>query len=1008
MTPITQGIAISDVVLPAVGFTPAELDDAMYQLTADPDQEALLLESCDLADADAILNPGIDLVTEAVSAVKNRLDKTMSALVRVLKRYGNDVAPMDFPSIGPDRKNSLFAYKTVTFTFDDGQTVSILFHSPGSNPMKLHAGDTLIAYRWLLNRRDITAIVSPEKGRDINLQTMAKRIMQVVEKNSEKFKANNAKRQEQQEKLAELEAEQQEATQQVDTLTQQNADLTQQISTADDRIARLRERLASMGEDEREGSGAGTGSTGAPRFDHYDDALAWVARRASELGISEAEFRQRDEYQRIKNHLADLYDQKMGGGDQSGDDLSRQLRELEDSKEAKYGSRGAGPAAAIMEWASAGGGASARPGWLHGPNRSSSAWYAAGSNANMNRAINRAQEIAEEKGLPIAVLKLQDSAGIPKGYVLAEMPASQDATAAEQARRIFSDIVPTQSMRETARDGGVSVSVETAVEAPEGINTPTLTADSVADALMTVLRGDSDFRKAAIDRGARYSEDDYEDKAEELAEQFYTMRGRENMPEGAADMPRSEITRVRQGFIAKATPLLVSIMRGNEDGELSDALTPEIRARVDELLKPVDEFMDGVRAARASDPSGRAAGEYIAQNEGAAKASEGALDQYLSTLEGDAHAAAVSYFQDRARGNGFTDREISAAEDYRASQRRASARVDDYLARIEAAQTPKEVGAIGVEVERDSDLSIEDDRQISDAIRQRRIAIEQAAREAEVPTGDDGIPEGFKEVARYFNSDNEEVTAYAQFAEGDRVMMGGTTPGEVVGHVGSGPIIREHLVRLDSGVEMRAHHTDLEAHDGQPEGDEGDNIDNLEALDTRLYRDILGSIGMIRAIDNGEERGMNRSLFTSSIANKLKTQARNGNEDVVDAALLLLAEQGLAHGRPILARRNGIWKATGSDMDYYTEIAERRAQADDTAGQEATGDDAGTSEQQQIEDGLQALIDGETDATRFDEALDEWAERAEAAGLMDTLDGKLNEAADKLTDLLNAEAANVA
>jgi len=266
MTPINDGIAIRDVVLPAQGFTDAQLRSAFYDLTASPEQADLLLEDCTPEDADAILNPGQDLVTEAVSTVKNRIDRTMSAVARVLKRYASDdVTPYDMPSIGPDRKNSLFAYKTVTFTFSDGQTVSILFHSPGSDPMKLRADDTLIAYRWMLNKRDITATVSPEGGRDIDINTMGKRIMQLVSANSEKFKANNAKRQEQQAKLDDLQSQQAEKSQRVDALTQENADLTKQVEAADARIEKLRDKLADLGEGSRDGSGAGAGSGRATR-----------------------------------------------------------------------------------------------------------------------------------------------------------------------------------------------------------------------------------------------------------------------------------------------------------------------------------------------------------------------------------------------------------------------------------------------------------------------------------------------------------------------------------------------------------------------------------------------------------------------------------------------------------------------------------------------------------------------------------------------------------------------
>ncbi|MDX5979553.1 hypothetical protein [Vreelandella alkaliphila] len=645
MTPFNQGVRICDRIIAPDAFSSAQLADAMYRLTADADDAALILESCTPEEADALLNPGVDLVVEAVTAVKNRLDRTMSALVRVFARHGKGVQPYEYPSIGPDRKNALFAYKTVTFTMDDGQTVSILFHSPGRDPMKLVADDLLIAYRWMLNRRDITAIVSPEGGRDINLQTMARRIMQLVEENSEKFQANNEKRQEQAEALAKLESEQAAENEAVDKLTQQNADLSGQIDDADARIARLRERLEAHGEADREGSGP------------------------------EPE------------------------------------------------------------------------------------------------------------------------------------PVASDSDAGDG-------------------EGG----------------------------------------------------------------------------------------------------------------------------------SPAESESD----SESTDNSGRVA---------------------------------------------------------------------DYLSRIEQAETAKDVGAIGVELEGDSNLSAEEYQTVSRAIRAARVRFSQ---EEEAKRQELSSPEQIDTVDGWQVSHGPFVdfTLTAQAALGvdsTRVNVKARNGNTI------GTIERDDVNAFAGGDTSTFTPTDnwkttysdeLKQLMGlaNTESSPAQEPDSLEALDGRLYRDISRSITVIRGIDLGTEQGYNRSLFSSSIANKLKTQARNGNEEVVDAALLLIAQQSIDHGRPVLAKRNAIWSATGNDMDYYMGIAQRQASADTaTAASEdeppapEEQDDTPTptepepessepTEADRISAALQGLLSG-TDSTEVMDALETLMDEAEAAGIDIDNDPDMLAVSDHITGLLEKEAA---
>ena len=82
----------------------------------------------------------------------------------------------------------------VVYELSDGQTVSIDFHNPDATPNKLAPGDDVISYKWLLNKKDITIVVAPERGQDLNIREVARRILKLAEKNSPAFARANAKR----------------------------------------------------------------------------------------------------------------------------------------------------------------------------------------------------------------------------------------------------------------------------------------------------------------------------------------------------------------------------------------------------------------------------------------------------------------------------------------------------------------------------------------------------------------------------------------------------------------------------------------------------------------------------------------------------------------------------------------------------------------------------------------------------------------------------------------------
>lgn len=156
----------------------------------------MLMESAPFDEVDDYYNPGVedvpsDYIFEAIVVNKfSGTEKRMTAVVRVLNRHLKGSSIMALPPIvGKPRKAGGFAYVTVQLPFDDGQSVSVIFHSPEGDKRKISSSDTIIAFQWLLNRRDITHVVAPEDGTEVSLETIAKRVTQLVEKNSARFQS---------------------------------------------------------------------------------------------------------------------------------------------------------------------------------------------------------------------------------------------------------------------------------------------------------------------------------------------------------------------------------------------------------------------------------------------------------------------------------------------------------------------------------------------------------------------------------------------------------------------------------------------------------------------------------------------------------------------------------------------------------------------------------------------------------------------------------------------------
>ena len=188
--------------------TPIEstLDRVFLEIRLDDAAERLLLDSVSLADI--IEDSDGAMVFDALVTPYAKLQPKMEVLRKVMLRAGGDIKPIDAPAqiSAPFMQNGT-ANVAAIFELSDGQTITIFFHNPDTTPKKILPTDELISWKWLLNKKDITIVVAPEKGLDLNPRQVAVRIMKLAEKNSASFIRSNGKRAERMQALEDLKTE---------------------------------------------------------------------------------------------------------------------------------------------------------------------------------------------------------------------------------------------------------------------------------------------------------------------------------------------------------------------------------------------------------------------------------------------------------------------------------------------------------------------------------------------------------------------------------------------------------------------------------------------------------------------------------------------------------------------------------------------------------------------------------------------------------------------------------
>ncbi|PHM51904.1 hypothetical protein [Xenorhabdus hominickii] len=149
---------------------------------------------------------------ESITTTRMRLSQTMRAFIRKLNQglsgtgivagtNDNGDTEGGMPSIGGAeigrvRRVGMIPVMAAKIPLSDGQSVSVIFHSPTSGNGRLQNEDVLTAFRFLLNKREVSHVVAPMNGRDISLPQVCQSLSNLIERNSGKFQrqiANAAK-----------------------------------------------------------------------------------------------------------------------------------------------------------------------------------------------------------------------------------------------------------------------------------------------------------------------------------------------------------------------------------------------------------------------------------------------------------------------------------------------------------------------------------------------------------------------------------------------------------------------------------------------------------------------------------------------------------------------------------------------------------------------------------------------------------------------------------------------
>lgn len=191
--------------------------DLLTKVTPKDVVSMLLDENCTLVMYDAMI-------------MKYRqLDMAMQKLAEALKTSDHEeffvksVTPIEpFKRLGVVNVG-------VIFEMSDTQTVTVLFNNPDTTPGKITANDVITSWKWILNKRDVTAVLQPRAVDAKKYPLIASRMFKLLAQNHSRFKRAQALRAKDEALLSELMGQLEAAQSESNSLDAELARIDQEI-----------------------------------------------------------------------------------------------------------------------------------------------------------------------------------------------------------------------------------------------------------------------------------------------------------------------------------------------------------------------------------------------------------------------------------------------------------------------------------------------------------------------------------------------------------------------------------------------------------------------------------------------------------------------------------------------------------------------------------------------------------------------------------------------------------
>lgn len=226
------------------------LSQVMFDM-AGCDIQGTLLEQVSPRDIIAMLvdEDSEGVMLDAMIIKYNKLEMVTQKLAEALKATDTEeffvktVTPIE-----PFKRQGVVNVGAI-FEMSDSQTITVLFNNPDTTPGKLTGTDVLTSWKWILNKRDVTAILQPRAVDARKYPQIAARMFKVLAKNHDRFKRAQALKNKDELLLNELVAQVEAAQLELRTLQQQGIEIQQQIDGAMIRKQEETEALAMQQKD---------------------------------------------------------------------------------------------------------------------------------------------------------------------------------------------------------------------------------------------------------------------------------------------------------------------------------------------------------------------------------------------------------------------------------------------------------------------------------------------------------------------------------------------------------------------------------------------------------------------------------------------------------------------------------------------------------------------------------------------------------------------------------------